>query len=149
MATKYLIANGATFSFEPAGGSAFIPVGQLKTTAYSGSKLDLEDITTLSSNLGYREYAPTLRDAGMVAIEGVFDPLDPGQQALTAAFDVALPISVQHQFPVASDESTKGPLQTFAAYVTERPTFDAAVGKTSSFKANLKITGPITTTYGS
>ena len=148
MATVYVIGNGSTFSIETSGSSSFVPVKQLKTASYSGSKLDLEDTTNLDSVGGYREYAPTLRDAGSVAVEGVFAPADPGQIALTAAFDVSVPIQVQHQLPPAQGQ-TKGILQTFSAYVAERPTFDTQADKVSTFKASLKITGPITTTLGS
>ena len=148
MATTFVLGNGSTLSIQTSGSSTYVLVKQMKTVTYSGSKLDLEDITNLDSVGAYREYAPTLRDAGTVATEGVFAPADPGQIALTAAFDVSVPILVKHQLPPAAGQTT-GILQTFAAYVAERPTFDTQADKTSSFKASLKITGPITTTLGS
>lgn len=148
MATNFVIAKGATFSFATSSTGTFSPVGQLKTISFSGGKSDLEDITNMGSTGAFREYAPTLLDSGQASISGVFDPADAGQTGLHAAFLGQTLIYCKLQFPKASDQTTTGLLRAFTAYVSEH-NLDAQFDKTSTLSATLKITGPITDTAGS
>lgn len=147
MATNFLIGKGAVFSIST-DGTTFTPVKQLKTIQFSGAKSDYEDITNLDSAGATREWAPTLLDSGQASISGVFDPVDPGQEALSAAFLAQTKVSCKLQFAKASDETTTGMLRTFSGYISER-TLDAQFDKSSTITATVKITGVITDTFGS
>lgn len=149
MSTAFVTGKSSTLSIATSGTGTptYTVVNQIKTTNYSGTKLDTDDITNMTSPGAFREYAPTLNDAGQLAISGVFDPADPGQLMFSAAFNAQTLISVKHQFPVAQGQTT-GFLRTFVGYVTEN-TLDLQFDKASTFNATIKITGPITDTPGS
>lgn len=74
MSTAFITGKNSILSIAVAsatGTPTFTPIDQIKTTQYSGRKTDLEDITNMSSPGVTREYAPTLNDAGQLAISGV------------------------------------------------------------------------------
>lgn len=148
MASKFVLGRGTVLSISTDGGTTYIPVNQLKTIQFSGGKSDLEDITNMGSPGAFREYAPTLLDAGQAALQGIFDPEDAGQLALSAAWIAQALLTVKMQFPKASDQTTVGLMRTFTAYVSE-DNLDAQFDKTSTLAVTLKITGPITDTQGS
>ncbi|AEU36178.1 phage tail protein [Granulicella mallensis] len=153
MSTAFISGKSSVLSIAAAsatGTPTFTPINQIKTTQYSGRKMDTEDITNMSSAGVTREYAPTLNDAGQLAISGVWDPSDPGQLMLSAAFDAQTLLSVKHQLPLIQDAATvqtTGPLLTYVGYVTES-TFDIQFDKSSTFNATIKITGVITIAPG-
>jgi len=149
MSTAFVTGKGSTLSIATAGSGTltYTEVKQIKTTQYSGTKMDTEDITNMDSPGAFREYAPTLNDGGQLAVSGVFDPADPGQLMFSAAFNAQTLISVKHQFAPASGQ-TVGFLRTFVGYVTEN-TLDLQFDKSSTFNGTLKITGQITDTPGS
>jgi hypothetical protein len=146
MATKFILGKGSTFSIST-DGTLFTPVKQLKTVQFSGGKSDLEDVSNMDSPGAFREFAPTLLDAGQAAVNGVFNPGDPGQLAFNAAFVAQTLVHCKLQFAPAAGDST-GFLRTFAGYVTEN-NLDAQFDKSSTLAATVKITGPITDTPGS
>lgn len=149
MSTTFVTGKNSTLSIATAGSGTltYTPIDQVKTTNYTGTKLDTDDITNMSSPGAFREYAPTLNDAGQLAVSGVFDPADPGQLMFSAAFNAQTLISVKHQYAPAQGQTT-GFLRTFSGYVVEN-TLDLQFDKTSTFNATIKITGPITDTPGS
>lgn len=146
-ATTYLLANGATFSIKASSASSAITIGQLKSIAFSGSKLDLEDITNLDSPNSYREYAPTLLDAGNAQLDGVFNPADAGQIAAVAAFDARSLCTFQLTLPITGTQTTAA-TRTFTGYFSARPVYSVQADKTSAFTATIKITGAITDVAG-
>jgi hypothetical protein len=146
MATKFVLGKGATFSIST-DGTLFTPVKQLKTIQFSGGKSDLEDITNMDSAGAFREFAPTLLDAGQAAVNGVFNPADPGQLAFNAAFIAQTLVHCKLQFAPAPGDST-GFLRTFSGYVTD-DNLDAQFDKASTLAATVKITGPVNDTPGS
>jgi predicted secreted protein len=144
-ATKYVIGKGSVFSIST-DGTTFTPVKQIKTIQFSGGKSDTEDITNMDSTGNYREYAPTLLDAGQASVSGVFDPLDPGQLMFAAAFTGQVLVHCKLQYPATQGQTT-GFLRTFAGWVTES-NLDAQFDKTSTLAATIKVTGPFTDTAG-
>jgi hypothetical protein len=148
-ASNFMLSNGATVTITPPGVQVAINIGQPKQISFSGSKLDLEDITNLASTGNYKEWAPTTLDAGNAALTCVYDAADAGQTALIAAFDARTLLTVIVQYPKGSDETTDGPKQTFSAYVAERPSRSLAVNKIVDFTTQLRINGPITEVAGS
>jgi hypothetical protein len=144
-ATKFVLGKGSVFSIST-NGTTYTPVAQIKTISFSGGKLDTEDITNMDSPGDFREYAPTLLDAGQAAISGVFNPADPGQLMLAATFLGPTLVTCKLQYPVMAGFTT-GFLRTFTGWVTES-NLDAQFDKSSTLSATIKVTGPITDTPG-
>ena len=147
-ASTYLLGNGTLFSVSVNGGTTYTPVHELQSISFGSSKLDLEDITNLDSVGNYREYAPTLLDAGEVSINGIFIPTDAGQLACFAAFDARAVLTCKIQW-LPTGSQTTGATTVFAAFQTERPSKDASVDKVAKFAAKFKVTGAFTETAGS
>jgi len=142
-ASKFVLGQGSVFSIST-DGTTFTPVNQLKTVSFTGTKLDTEDITSMSSPNSFREFAPTLLDSGQVSISGVFDPHDTGQTSFAAAFNAITLLTCKLVFPVMVGDST-GFTREFSGYVTEY-TLSDAFDKSANLSATIKITGQITDT---
>lgn len=142
MATKFQLGKGAVLSLSTDGGTTWVPIKQLKTITFSGSKQDFDDITNLDSTGAVREVVPTLIDPGTADFQGVFAGADPGQIAVSAAFDAQTALEFKLQF-VAMPGYTTGPLRTFNGYMASKPQIDAQMDKSSTFSGSIKITGPI------
>jgi hypothetical protein len=71
MSTAFVTGKGSTLSIATAGSGTltYTEVKQIKTTQYSGTKMDTEDITNMDSPGAFREYAPTLNDGGQLAVD--------------------------------------------------------------------------------
>ena len=105
-------------------------------TSISGLDLTAEtlDVTTLSSDGGYREFIGGFKDGGEVSISGYFEPGDTdGQAALYDAFEAggAIPFSIL--FP-------QGAAWTFNGVVTGFST-GAELEDIVSFEATIKVSG--------
>jgi predicted secreted protein len=105
-------------------------------TSISGLDLTAEtlDVTTLSSDGGYREFIGGFKDGGEVSISGYFEPGDTdGQAALYAAFEAggAIPFSII--FP-------QGAAWTFNGVVTGFST-GAELEDIVSFEGTIKVSG--------
>jgi hypothetical protein len=148
--TVYLIGLGSSITITPAGGSAST-IGGATQISFSGSKLDLEDVSSFSSPNGYHEWAPTLKDAGNATIQGHYNSTDAGQLATFAAFDAspATLCAFVVQFPKSGTETTTGPSVSFSGYISERPSRTVAFDKTVTYSVTIKITGAFTETAGS
>ena len=145
MATKFAIGKGSSLSISVDGGTTWTPIKQLKTVTYPNSKADFDDITNIDSTGQYREYVPTLLDAGTVDFTGVWAGDDPGQVSVTAAFDAQTLAMFKHQFAPRAGEHA-GFLRTFSGYLAQRPSIDAQFDKASTFNGSVKVTGPYTDT---
>lgn len=146
MSTTFVTGRGSALSIST-DGTTYTPVLQIKTTQYSGSKGDMEDVTSMSSPGATREWAPTLLDSGQLACSGVFSPADPGQLMLGSAFAAQQLVYVKHQYAPAAGQTT-GFLRSFKAYVTDH-NLDLQFDKAGAFSSTLKITGLITDVAGS
>jgi predicted secreted protein len=105
-------------------------------TSISGLDLTAEtlDVTTLSSDGGYREFIGGFKDGGEVSISGYFEPGDTdGQAALYTAFEAggAIPFSII--FP-------QGAAWTFNGVVTGFST-GAELEDIVSFEGTIKVSG--------
>lgn len=145
--TKYILGRGSALAINTGTTTTpvWTPITGAKTASFSGGKSDMDDITNFGSTGAYREYAPTILDAGQVQVDGVFNATDPGQTALQAAFNAQAATEFQLTLvPMAG--MTQAFVRTFLAYVSEPLNLDVQFDKSVSFKAALKITGPITDT---
>jgi len=117
------------------------PIAEL--TNISGPRLTVDqlEVTSHDSEGGYREYVPTLRTGGEVAIEGNFVPTDEGQFALYEAFNDGTSDTYTIQLP--QDLGS----WTFDANVSAFEMGAPFEGKLT-FSATLRITGPSELTVG-
>jgi len=145
-ATKFVLGQGSVFSIST-DGTTFTTVNQLKTVSFSGTKLDTEDITNMSSPNSTREFAPTLLDSGQVSLSGVFNPHDAGQLSFAAAFNAITLLTCKLVFPVMTGDTTAF-TREFTGYVTEY-TLSDAFDKSATLSATIKISGVITDTVPS
>jgi hypothetical protein len=124
-------AYGTTFKW----GTAL--VGSIDTINGIEINVDTEEVTTHDSPDGYKEFIPTLLDAGDVSLEGYFDPTDTiGQQAMLTDANAKVTKECVITFP----PSTKA-TWTFDAFVTRIKIGDAPVNGAIPFSATLKVSG--------
>src|ERR1017187_1753106 len=114
-----------------------VVIAELTKIDRAGAKADLVDVTNLSSVGSYREYLPTLLDAGELNLEGNFlGNQETSQQTLQTLFDAqTLTVGNTVAFP-----GGKGTF-TFSGYVSEQPAFNVTTEKMVTFTAKMKITG--------
>ena len=106
-------------------------IGGIEITA------DTMDVTTLSSDDGYREFIGAFKDAGEVTLGGYFEPDDTsGQVALQDALDDGLAEDYTIEFP-----TTPKAEWTFKGVVTGFKVGDAEVDGTIAFGATIKVSG--------
>lgn len=121
---------------------SFTTLTEVKSIQRSGSKSDQVDVTNMDSTGAYREYLPTLNDAGEISFTGNYIPGDTTQQNLQLDFDnrakrnfkIVLPNSLGHW--------------AFAAFVSGLD-FDLAIDKEATITCKLKVTGKPIFTPGS
>ncbi len=126
----YHIANGVTFSI----GEQL--VGGLTKIGGADISRDTADVTTLDNTSGYREFLGEMLDAGDLAVEGFYDPEDPGILAMMQALENPAPAEFSVGFP-AKFGMTWG----FQAIVTNLKIGDLEAGKLIPFSSTLKISG--------
>jgi predicted secreted protein len=105
----------------------------------SGAKADMQDATNMDSTGGYREYVPTLLDAGEISVNcNHLGSAGTTQTDLQSDFDNQALQSWTIDLPPAL-----GGTYSFNAYVTAVD-FKLAHDKLAEFSFKLKITGPRT-----
>ncbi len=131
----------------PAGsGGGFAPLSEIKKVDFTGGKADTADVTNMDSPGAYREYVPTLLDAGELSFDGNYlGNKDTQQQSLQTTFDSQILSNWEIILPAPPGETASRGKWSFKAYVTS---YDPAFpfDKEASFTAKLKITGPRTLT---
>lgn len=106
-------------------------------TSIGGLELsaDTIDTTSLDSDGGYRKFIGGFKDGGEVSLSGFFNPGDPGQAAVYAAFESGETKDCSIEFPTAL-----GAKWTFNAVVTGFST-GAELEEAVSFECTLKVSG--------
>ena len=112
----------------------FSTITEIKRITRTGAKADLADVTNMDSG-SYREFLPTLLDAGELNFDGNYIPSDATQQTLQSDFDG----QVKHNWQVVMPGS-RG-IWHFAGYLVGLDLPDLQVDKEATFSAKLKITG--------
>jgi predicted secreted protein len=110
-------------------------IEEVQTVEFSGSKVDLVDVTNMNSESAYREYLATLKDAGELQFTANFIPDATGQGLLQGAFESRAVQSWQVVLPTE--------LGTFAfdgivTSIDHSLNFD----KEAKLTVKVKITGP-------
>lgn len=148
--TLAVSGKGTTFGIQTSIVSSqpvYTNVAELKTLDFSGSKNDSEDVTNFNSAGRFKEFIPTLADAGDISISGNYIAGDTGQTAFRAAFASAAVLSFQITLPFQAGQTTQGETWVFTGFVSE---LDNTVqyDKVLSWTAKVKITGVVVVTLG-
>lgn len=139
-ASKARWGKGATISV---GGSA---VGEILSIGGVEVSRDTADVSNHDSDGDFKEYIPTFRDGGEVAITGNYVQGDVGQLALGTAAASGAASAIVITFPKLSTESAAAKW-SFNAIVTKyKPVDEAGTADQLKFGATLKITGAPTFT---
>ena len=129
------IKKGTGASAKAIGG--LTSIGGIEITA------DTIDVTTLSSDGGYREFIGAFKDAGEVPIEGFFNADDDSQIEFQTSIDAGTAEQYEIEFPTSPVASWK-----FNGVVTGFKVGDVDVDGTISFGATIKVSGKPTLTIG-
>ena len=129
-----LINHGTQF-FILDGGDR-VKVGRLRAVGEVRVERDMVDVTTLDAPGGARMYAPGLKSAADLVIDGFPDKEEQGQQRLKELFRTGEAAQFVIQYP--DGEST-----AFSAYVKALSVGGGEVDAVSRFSCTLKITGEV------
>lgn len=121
-------------------GVTYTTIGKISKIQNTGSKADLADITNMDSPTIYREFLPTLADAGEVTFDMNFEPGDASQQVLNTDFQAQTEGYYKIVLPGALGNAT------FRAFVSSQD-FDLPIDKQGTKALKLKVTGAITPTW--
>lgn len=133
LGTKFNIGKGPT--------PAPVPVGNLSSIGGLELSADTIDVTTLDSTGGYREFIAGFKDAGEVALEGIFDATTgKGQKELYDLFESGASSDFQIVFPTESKATWD-----FAGVVVGFST-SADLEDPLAFSATIKVSGAPTLT---
>lgn len=118
----------------------FSTIAEIQQVAFSGSKVDLVDVTNTQSPNRRREFIATLIDSGELTFSANFIPGDTSQADLRDTMDLAAAVNWLVTLP-----NSLGTL-AFAGIITS---LDKSLdfSKEAKLTGKVKITGPITETY--
>jgi hypothetical protein len=134
--------KGTTLSI----GSTPVLVGEIMKLGQQGRKNQTVSTTNLQSSS--EEFIGTIPDQGTWQLEGNRVGNDAGQVAMEAAFASGAVTPFVVQLPKTPAQTTTGDKYTFNGIV-EDLNYDGMAPKTTiSFKATLKVSGPITFAAG-
>jgi len=120
-------------------GTSYTKIAEVIKIDLSGMKADLADVTNMDSTSSFREFLPTLLDAGECKADCNFINADTIQNDIEADFTAQTLLYWRVQLP-----NTRGKYE-FQAYVSGiDPSFE--VPKQATRAVTLKITGPRTWT---
>lgn len=133
LGTKFNIGKGPT--------PAPVAVGNLSSIGGLELSADTIDVTTLDSEGGYREFIAGFKDAGEVALEGIFDATTgKGQKELYDLYESGAVSDFQIVFPTESKATWdfKGVVVGFST--------SADLEDPLAFSATIKVSGKPTLT---
>jgi predicted secreted protein len=120
-------------------GSSYTKYAEVIKIDNTGMKADLADVTNMDSASSFKEYLPTLIDAGEVKFDANFITTDAIQNDLTTDFSNQTLLYWRIQFP-----GTRGKLE-WDGYVTQVDT-SIELPKQVTRAVTIKVTGPLTWT---
>lgn len=143
MATKQRLVYGSTIEWS-SDGTTFTNLPEAKALAVPETEQDYQDVTTLDSPNGFREYIPGLKDAGEISIECGYTS-DAFETALGYQTNKTL---VHFEVTLTPEPGvTGGDVFEFTAFVN--PSLQSnEVGAPIGFTLNLRVSGAPTMTKG-
>jgi predicted secreted protein len=118
------------------GTETFTAIEEVQTVEFTGSKVDLADVTHVHSPNRRREYIGTLIDSGELAFTANYIPGATQQGVLQTTMDAALPRNWEVVLP-----SSLGTL-SFAGVITSIDR-NLSFDKEAKLSVKVKVTGPI------
>lgn len=113
-------------------------IAEVKSISGPGLSLDVQDVTSLSSTNGWKEFLPTLLECGEITLNINFLPADSTQGASSGLIKDMVDRTASTYSIVFSDSGST--TWSFSAYVTKfQPS--AAVGGVLSATVTLRPTG--------
>ena len=122
-------------------------IDELTQMDFSGTKLDLADVTNYESGI-FKEWLPTLLDSGELAFKGNFIASDASQATLLGYFNAATKVNWYLTLPTNPATGLPYGHFTFVGYVTEY-TWGIPLAKQAEITGKIKITGAIAYVSGS
>jgi len=150
------MAYSASAAFSPRGSSlgyavnpslGYTTFAELSQLDFSGTKLDLADVTNFQSGI-FKEWLATLLDSGELNFKGNFIPSDSTQQNALTYFNTATRLSWYLTLPINSATSQPYGHFTFLGFVSEY-TWGLPIAKQGEITGKVKITGAIAFVAGS
>jgi hypothetical protein len=144
MASKQIIAYGATVERSTDGGSTWANIPECTGIAIPATETDYQEVTSLDSPGGFREYIPGLKDAGTLSVPCGYT--SDGYAQAVADQALGVPILYRTTLAVAVDQDTADVFE-FEGFPT--PTLEGNdVGAPVGMTLTIRITGDVTFTAG-
>jgi hypothetical protein len=145
MATKARLVYGSTIEWGT-DGATWAPLPEAKTLAVPEVETDYQEVTSLDSAGGYREYIPGLKDAGELSLECNYTS-DLFETALGYQSNRTL-VYFRTTLPMETGQTTSGDVIEFTALVS--PALQQnEVGEPIALTLNMRTSGEVTFTKGS
>jgi hypothetical protein len=144
MASKAIIAYGATVERSLDGSTGWAAIPEVTGVAVPAVETEFQEVTSLDSPNGYKEYIPGLKDAGTIDLPARYTHDGYAQQLADQATGDAIYYRVTMK---AAPDQSAGDVFEFQAYPS--PRLEAgAVGEVVGMTITLRITGDVTWTEG-
>jgi len=146
MATKARIVYGASTEWSSDGGTTYTNIDESTAIVVPETSVDYQDVSSLDSTGGFREYIPGLKDAGEISIPCNYTS---AMYALASGYRSAgTLIKFQTTLPLETGQSTTGDVFVFEGYVS--PALETnSVGDPISLTLNIRTSGAVSFTEGS
>ena len=144
MSSKQIIAYGASVERSTDGGTTWAAIPECKGIAVPTTEQDYQDVTSLDSVDGFREYIPGLKDAGEISVPCGYTSAGYEQQLADKA--LGAPIMYRTTLAPAVDQST-GDQFEFSGYPTPVPE-GGDLGAPVEMTINIRTTGAVAWTKG-
>lgn len=145
MASKQVIAYGASVERSTDGGTTWEDIPECKGIAIPTVETDYHDVTSLDSANGFKEYIKGMKDAGVFSVpcgytaDGYAQQL--ADQALTA------PVQYKTTLPLATGQ-TSGDVFEFSGFPTPQVEPGSDVNTPIEMSISIRTTGAVTWTQG-
>ena len=147
MASNAIVINeNTTVEWSADGGTTYTSISEAKSLAVPQVSREYAEVTSLDSTGGFREFKPTLKDGGELALELNYTA---AMMVLAKGYDdnnTLVPFRVT--LPLGAGQSTTGDRFEFSAYVTAQVQ-QGELGTPVMLTLNLRVTGNYTYTQGS
>lgn len=146
MTTKSRIVYGASSEWSTDGGTTYSDIAEATAIVVPETQVDYQEVTSLDSASGFKEYIPGLKDAGEISIPCNYtSDVYASAEGYRAAGTL---ITFKTTLPLQSDQSTTGDVFTFTGYVSPQLETNS-VGDVVAMSLNIRTSGAPSFTQGS
>lgn len=145
MATKARIVYGASSEWS-SDGTTFTDIAEATAIVVPETKVDYQEVTSLDSASGFKEYVPGLKDAGEISIPCNYTS---AVYALAQGYRTnGTLITFKTTLPLEAGQSTTGDVFQFTGYVS--PELETnSVGDVIAMTISIRTSGAVAYTEGS